>query len=236
MRIRFLLALLAVAGGAQAAGAGAADTPADGQPMAWRYGLLQTAQAEFDKNVAARAPGAVLAFRLPKVDPVQGDHQVELVQGEKRTPLPMLAGARFALPHDAQAASADAMVVANQRFPKGDFNHPNVQVRSPGLPQGVNRMGDLRLACAAQIAMGKAEGFKIRAIFAAAGLFGLDVCEKLEVTNIDAPNAAYDTVVIEDGDRKLAQSSKRENMTRLGDQGWSDNARISFLLNGVAVQ
>ena len=67
-----LLALIAATAGAQAENTvefGHRVTPADGQtgdPMAWRYKVLQAARNVFDERAAAQAPGAVLAFRLPK--------------------------------------------------------------------------------------------------------------------------------------------------------------------------
>lgn len=229
MRIRFLLVSLAFAGSVQAA-----DTV--GEPMAWRYRLLQTAQQVFDEHAAAQAPGAALSFRLPKVDPAQTGNQVEIVRAGKRIPLPMDSSVSFALPADAAAAQEDAMVVVNRNFAKGNVNHPLVQVRSPGLPEGVRRMGDLRLACAAQIEMAKAERLKFRALLATASLFGLDVCDKLSVADLDAPAGPYDTVTVEDGGRRLVQPAKDKNLTRLSDKGWSDDARISYTVGSGAAE
>lgn len=233
MRIRFFLTAVALAGSVQAT---ETATPEQGEPMAWRYGLLRTAQSVHDEQAAARAPGSVMRFRLPKVDPAQGDNQVEIVQKDKRIPLPMTSATTFALPPGLNAAKGDPVVVVNKHFPKGDFNHPNVLVRSPDLPPGVARMGDLRLACAAQVAMGKAESLKFRALFATVGLFGFDVCEDMEVTTIEAPAGVYDTIVIEDGERRLVQSKAGGKPPRLGDPAWSDNARISYLANEQVVQ
>jgi hypothetical protein len=111
-----------------------------------------------------------------------------------------------------------------------------VLVRSPGLPDGVQRMGDLRLACAAQMEMAKAEGLKFRAVLATASLFGFNVCDKLEAAKVEAPKGAYDTVTIEDGERRLVMAAKDKHTPELGDKGWSDNARISYTLNGQAAQ
>jgi hypothetical protein len=240
MRVRFLPILLVVAGSVHAAdtfNVGHRVIPDDGQPaapspMAWPYRLLQTAQDLFEKKVDAQAPGAAMTFRLPKVDPARTDNnQVEIVQAGRHIPLPMVSATTFAFMRDTEAADANAMVVVNRNFPGGERYHPTVQVRSPGLPDGVNRMGDLRLACAAQMAMAKAEGFKFRAALATASVFGLDVCDKLEVTKLDAPAEPYDTVTIEDGDRRLVMPAAGRNLPRLGDKNWSDNARISYSLN-----
>ena len=239
MRFCFLLTALAIAGSGQAADT--TDTPQmvhvqgtkPGAPMAWRYGLLQTAQATFEEYAATRAPGASLTFRLPNVDPEGGGNQVALVVADKQTPLPMVAAATFAL--GTAAGGRGAMVVADRDFAKGSYRHPNVQVRSPGLPEGVRRMGDLRLACAAQVAMAKAESLKFRALLASASLFG-DLCAEMEVANIGAPAGPYDTMTIEDGERVLAQARSQGPLPRLGEQAWSDNARISFTLNGQIVR
>ncbi|MFZ6720482.1 hypothetical protein [Undibacterium sp. Ji49W] len=226
MRIRFFLILLAVTTSVHAA-----DSEPAGKPMTWRYQLLQTAQDLFEKRAATQAPGATLTFSLPKVDAAQANNQVEIVSADKHIVLPMVSNTRFALLPDADAAEGDAMVVVNRNFRKGEMNHPNVQVRSPGLPDGVRRMGDLRLACAAQMEMAKAEGLKFRAMLATASMFGVSVCDKLEVTKIDAPTGPYDTVTIEDSDRLLVQSTAQPNLLKLGDKIWSDDARISYTMS-----
>jgi hypothetical protein len=158
------------------------------------------------------------------------------VYGDKRIALPMASNTTFALVRDAEAAESGAAVVVNRNFPKGQTNHPNVQVRSPGLPDGVRRMGDLRLACAAQLEMAKAEGLKFRALLATASMFGMSMCNKLEVTAFDAPAATYDSVTIEEGARRTVQPVAQPDPVQLGDKSWSDNARITYTLNEHIVQ
>lgn len=240
MRLHSLLAAIALAGNVQAAEPASSglqvvhvNGSAPGQPMAWRYELLQTAWSTFDKQAATQAPGAQLSFRLPRVDPAQEGNLVEIVSGDKRTPLPMVSPASFTLPgHDA-VDDDDAMVVANKEFPKGSYLHPNVQVRSPGLPANVVRMGDLRLACAAQVAMAKKESLKFRLLLGTVGLFA-DLCGEMEVTSMDKPTGPYDTITIEDGERTLTQPKAGGKLPRLGEKSWSDNARISYLSSAGA--
>jgi hypothetical protein len=229
MRFRSFLILLAVAGSAHAT-----DTE-EAKPMAWRFQLLEKAQTTFEKRAASQAPGAKMTFRLPKVDAAQAGNQVEIVGADHRVPLTMASNTTFSLKRGTLAEDSDSMVVVNRNFPKGEFNHPLVQVRSPGLPDGVQRMGDLRLACAAQMEMAKAEGLKFRAALATASLFGFNLCEKLEAAKIEAPKGAYDTVTIEDGERRLVKSAKDEHALQLGDKAWSDDARISYTLDGQPV-
>lgn len=240
MRIRSFLILLALAGSSAYAddsiNVGHRTDSNEARPMAWRFSLLEKAQDVFDRRKAEQAPGATMRFRLPKVDPAQGSNQVEIAGADHHVPLPMASNTTFSLKRGTLAEDGDAMVVVNRNFPKGEFNHPLVQVRSPGLPDGVQRLGDLRLACAAQMEMAKAEGLKFRAALATAGLFGFNVCDELEATKVEAPKGAYDTVTIEDGGRRLVQPAKDKHPPRLGDKAWSDNARISYTLDGHLVQ
>lgn len=206
------------------------------QPMAWRFHLLEKAQDVFDKHASEKAPGATMSFRLPKVDSDRAENKVEIVSASHRIPLAMPSNITFVLKRDTVAEDTDALVVVNRNFPMGEFNHPLVQVRSPGLQDGVRRMGDLRLACEAQMEMAKGEGLKFRAALGAVSLFGFSVCKKLEAAKVDQPEGKYDTVAIEDGGHRMVQSAKDKNQVALGDKTWSDDARVSYTLNGSPVK
>jgi hypothetical protein len=239
MRICSLIILLAVAGSAHAGDSiniGHKIDSDEAKPMAWHLRLLETAQKVFNKEARGKAPGATLSFRLPKVDVSSGENQVEIVDGNSHTSLTMLSNTTFVLKRDILVEDSNALVVVNRNFPKGEFNHPLVQVRSPGLQDGARRMGDLRLACETQMEMAKGEGLKFRAVLGAVGLFGFSVCEELEAATVDEPAGKYDTVTIEDGNHRLVQLAKNKNALKLGDKAWSDNARISYTLNGSPVQ
>jgi hypothetical protein len=239
MHIRSFLILFAVAGSVYAGDGIEVSHKTDStevKPMAWPVHLLEKAKDVFDKRSPKNAPGATISFRLPKVDGSKGENQVEIISADRRIPLTMLSNTTFVLRQDILAKDSDALVVANRNFPKGEFNHPLVQVRSPGLEDGVKRMGDLRLACEAQMEMAKEEGLKFRAAIGALSLFGFNICKKLEVTKVDEPAGKYDTVTIEDGSRRLVQSANDKNQLELGDNAWSDDARISYTLNGSPVK
>lgn len=241
MRIFFFAVFLAMPGIAQAAeptitAPQVVHIPGErlGAPMAWKYNLLRAAEDEFKKHEARLAPGATLAFKLPNVDETQGDNEVDIVTSAGRIRMPMVSTNIFALPRGAEAFDGNAMIEVNREFPKGSFRHPNVQVRSPGLAEGVKRMGDLRLACAVQVAMAKAHELKFRALLVAASLFG-DLCEEMQLTNIGASAGPYDTVAVEDGDRRITRPRAQAAELKLGDRRWSDNARISYFLDGQIV-
>ncbi|MFC4932833.1 hypothetical protein [Massilia sp. GCM10023247] len=239
MRIAVLLISLALAGSVHAAdgfAVGHRTESGEGEaakPMSWPYGMLQTARAAFDDRVAARAPGASLRFRLPKTDPAEPGIRVELVSADQQLALPMVSNTAFALLPAAEVVDDDARVLVNRHFRQGEYNHPNVEVRSPGLPEGVRRVGDLRLACEAQVAMAKAEGLKFRAVLATVSLFGFDLCKKLEIAKFDAPAMPWDSVTIEDGAQRLVLPKSRRDGPQLGDKAWSDNALVTYTVGAA---
>ena len=67
------------------------------------------------------------------------------------------------------------------------------------------------------------------------GLFA-DLCGEMEITSMNAPAGAYDTVSIEDGERKLSFAKSQDKLPRLGENSWSDNARITYLSREQATQ
>ena len=58
----------------------------------------------------------------------------------------------------------------------------------------------------------------------------------MELNNIGAATGPYDTMTIEDGERRMTQARSQREVLKLGDKRWSDNARISYSLNGQIVR
>jgi hypothetical protein len=73
-------------------------------------------------------------------------------------------------------------------------------------------------------------------VLGAVGMFGFNVCKKLEAAVVDEPAGKYDTVTIEDGRRRIVQSSEDKNQVELGDSACTNEARISYMLNGSPVK
>ena len=231
-----MLCLLAALAPAHAQSGATISQPPPAQQMAWRYATLAAAQDAFDRQAARLAPNSILTFRLA-LDAGDTTSLVELVQGSDRTPLQMVAPAAFLLPGTDAGADADAArVVVNRDFKSGQAMQPSVRVRSHDLPPGVVRMGDVRLACQAQMAMVKTTGFRVSAALGAASLFGFDVCNKLPVAAFDAPASRFDTIVVDDGERHASLAASAPAALTLGDRQWSDNARIRFMWQGQSVQ
>ena len=208
----------------------------DAKPMAWRYRVLAAGQDRFDQDAPRLAPGASLAFVLPKVE--GGDNRVQIVKAEGPVSLPMVSPTSFKLVRDDSAAEENAEVVVNRSFAPGQMIHPNVQVRSPGLAPDTRRLGDLRLACQVQMAMVKTEELKIRALLAVGSMFGLDVCKTAKVDEFDAPRR-FAQVVLEYGTRRSVYGSRgtgQQRVPALSDSAWPDDTRVSYVSEDVAAQ
>ena len=202
--------------------------------MAWRYRTLAAGLDVFEREALALAPQATLAFALPKPDGAEGENKVVLERPGDPIALPMVGLASFAMVRDQKALESDARVVTNRQFRPGVVNHPNVQVRSPSLAADTRRLGDLRLACEVQMAMARTESTGLRAMLAAVSLFKGTLCGAVKVTHIDAPAGAFESIVIDDGKRRVVQKTSGPDgaTVTLGDAIWGHDTRIQFMPAG----
>ena len=110
---------------------------------------LLSAREAFERHHAL-APDATLAFRLyARLDP--GDLarlRLFLVDGRRRTEVPLDEHQRFALAPGWSRADAERGVLLQTNLPDGAVAW-KVDVRTPGMPDDRRRLGDLRLECEA---------------------------------------------------------------------------------------
>src|SRR5688572_23591103 len=94
----------------------------------------------------AMAPGATLRFKLlpRKRDTRMDQIQLELVGYSDIKPLELAADRTFTIGRDEQALKEDALVRPNRRAMTMTWR---AEIRSPDLPPGTRRLGDLRLEC-----------------------------------------------------------------------------------------
>lgn len=102
----------------------------------------------------ALAPQAVLGFRLyPRR--AQADHvpglALAIVDGDTRVPIALDAAAGFSVPVRPDLSGPSAVLRTNQ--PAGSYAW-RPDVRTPGLPPNVRRLGDLRLQCKVDLSAG----------------------------------------------------------------------------------
>jgi hypothetical protein len=92
------------------------------------------------------APMARLRYRLyPRLPGVKADGVKLTIVGQSvKLPLELAGDLTFTLPRDVQATMENAQVTANRRSRSFAWGP---DVRTPGLPTNVRRLGDLRLEC-----------------------------------------------------------------------------------------
>lgn len=99
----------------------------------------------FEKN-RDMAPGASLRFKIisrNKPDTAATLH-LAIVSDTNAIPVPLAEDLSFTLIRDEQAKKDNAIVGSNRRDPSFVWVP---DIRTPGLPAGVRRLGDLRLEC-----------------------------------------------------------------------------------------
>jgi hypothetical protein len=99
----------------------------------------------FEKH-HAMAPGATLRFKLlPRLEDTKMDGITLKIVGDSMSlPVPVAADRSFALERNATLLKEDASVMPNR---KADSMTWRADIRSPGVPAGMRRLGDLRLEC-----------------------------------------------------------------------------------------
>jgi hypothetical protein len=109
--------------------------------------------AELFERMHSLAPAAPLRFRLLPRKPGTNmdDLDLEMVGHTFSYKLPVAPDRTFTLPRDAKAAAEDAVVSPNRKQLTMTWR---VDIRTPGLPPGTRRLGDLRLECMVGIQSG----------------------------------------------------------------------------------
>ncbi len=110
------------------------------------YRRMVRGMAYFDRAKATMAPRASLRFKLlPRKPGTDMDHIVlEVIGSSFSYEVPVAADHTFVLARDAKALEEDAVVSPNRRRSSMTWR---TEIRTPGLPPGTRRLGDLRLEC-----------------------------------------------------------------------------------------
>jgi hypothetical protein len=108
---------------------------------------------DLSDKLHAMAPGATLRFKLlPRLEDTKMDGITLKIVGDSMSlPVPVAADRSFALERNATLLKEDASVMPNR---KADSMTWRADIRSPGVPAGMRRLGDLRLECRVGLAAG----------------------------------------------------------------------------------
>jgi hypothetical protein len=119
--------------------------PSTRDPVDKSYRKMMRGMERYARNIAL-APQSTLRFRLlPRQPTVKLDGVSLTVVGDHITlPVPVAADHSFTLERNEQALREDAALVANRKTSSMTWR---AQVISSGVPDGMRRLGDLRLEC-----------------------------------------------------------------------------------------
>ncbi|HEY0953156.1 MAG TPA: hypothetical protein VGE36_00260 [Roseateles sp.] len=204
---------------------------------------LFKAQALFERY-RALAPAAVLRFKVYARTQADASPSLDLglVTPAGRQPLVLDAEDRFVI--DPAWRQLDPGSEVRSRLADGRVTW-RPDIRTPGVPEGERRLGDLRLQCRVGFGSGVARG---RLLF---GLLSLDVadCADRDWSPSNFADQPVFAVTLVHGERRLTLSARllhglrdedgprydwgyslRERMFRLpmGDASWPDDTRVVF--------
>jgi len=199
--------------------------------MGWPYAVLAAGMAAFEEE-RELAPQAVLRFRLllsPGVA-VLDNIALTLVDGDHMAAVLITPEGFFQL--DRARRGAGARLAVNRNGAQFDGNRaPQPDVRTPGLPGNVRRLGDLRLECQVKMAMAKATLSFMQGI-AISALGGSDWCAPRKGGGYGVDTAepvAHAT--LSEGTRVLSLPARGRNAVTvpIADRAWADDALVTFV-------
>lgn len=202
----------------------------------------------------ALAPEATLRFRLYPREPGTDVHgaTVDVIGTQTMFAVDVAPDQTFTLPRNPAALQENAAVVANQRRASMTWR---ADIRTPGLPANVRRLGDLRLECEVGMAAGLvSEPRSFMSRIASALLDTPDYCRRAEPHYLFFAERPVFSVTLVDGERRAvlpvdrlyaAASAKpdlrdelplcdcrllvdRTYYLPLDDAGWSNDTRVEF--------
>jgi hypothetical protein len=183
------------------------------------------------ERLQAMAPGAALRFLLRPKQPGLTTDGVRLrIAGDAGSHEVLLDGSGyFTLPRVLDAVGEHADMVTNRK--KGLYGW-RVDVRSPGVPEGMRRLGDLRVECEVRWAVTQDElNIASRMMFKAMG--GPCGSARVNVINLAPQPVANVTLITQERRATLpanpnAKDPGKVYVVPLHDKSWPDDTLIAF--------
>ena len=232
--------------------ASAADTPPDSpetihvnairKPEVRKYTAIVAGMDAFERHHSMAPKAEVLRFRVERRawtdnTPKSGEAPLALrLQGKDDFVLPLVLNDAFetVVPRSSTALAADSELVLNR---KRRMVRVTPLVRSPGLPENVRRLGDLRLECHVLVAIGKEELGLMRTLFVNSLLLTPNWCNffnaEREGFQFEAPERLA-RATLREGDRTKELPVEGQSFrTAMNDPDWSDDALIELAFEPV---
>jgi hypothetical protein len=179
----------------------------------------------------ALAPQASLKYVLLAREPGQSMEGVTLriAGADLSVPVELDKDARFSLPEIAQLADADAELILNRKRSSVTWRP---DVRSPGVPAGFRRLGDLRLECEVRWAVEYDDIIFVQR--QAFNVLGGPCGSSLVNTHFLSPRRLK-SVVLHSGDKEVAVTVARNGWSfipPLHDKALSDDTLLELRYDG----
>jgi hypothetical protein len=190
----------------------------------------------FDKHHALAPEAPTLRFVLSSLSDDTGfdfTHTKLSIRGDTVSiPVAIDTDNSFVLPRNKQAEDDDADLILDLR--KGKIRG-RPDVRTPGVPVNMRRLGDLRLECEVRSAIAKAEmNFVFRGAIAAATL-GRGLCNSpnMRMGFFVGKNIKGVTLLSDTRREPLTSFSGPNYFPPVGDKSWPDNTLVEFRFDDV---
>ena len=200
------------------------------------------------------SPNGALRFKLlaRKRDTDMKNIEIEVIGTNTAFTVPVADNQTFSLPRDPQALNEDAQVVPNRKAQTMTWR---ADIRTPGLPPNVRRLGDLRLECRVGMASGLVSNSGTLAGRLASALLDTPAyCnKKVPLYLFFADRAVFSVTLVSGARREVLPVSQlyaaasddpklgndlaecdcevlvdRTYFLPLGDATWADDTRIEF--------
>lgn len=229
MKTAAFILTLALAGSGHAADAPSVEVNSIRNPEMRSYRSVWAGFKAFDEY-RALAPGAPLRFRLLRPDGrpagAADGLSLRLASDDGSAPVAIGADGMLDIARSQAAYDADAVFILNQK--SGRFS-ARPEIRTPGLPDNVRRLGDLRLECRVAVAIAKEQiPFLARAAINTL-MLGSDWCGKKDMNAAFTADRALDGASIGYGGRSAELILHGESfMAPIGSPAWPDDALITL--------
>ncbi len=209
-------------------------------PAVRKYTTILAGLDAFEKHHALAPKVPELRFRIEgRRDAGLPEHPSVRIEGERDFLLPLALDAanRFTVPRSEAARDARGELILNQKQSQYQILP---DVRTPGLPENVRRLGDLRLECRVLIDMAKEEGSLFMVLAVNGVLRTRDWCsffserQRKASFPFKAGAPLVDAILYEGNRSKALDIQKDEFRIGLADAEWSDEALVELRFEAPA--
>ncbi|MGW8390670.1 hypothetical protein [Pseudoduganella sp. HUAS MS19] len=231
----FAIALASAAGGAIAQDTTpSVEVQGVKNPDMKSYRAVVAGLDAFEEHHALAPAVPELRFRLAAregQEQTAGDAlYLRIVGNGDPVPVPIARDGTFSLPRVQSAIDDDADLILNRK--KGVLKgYPDI--RTPGLPENVRRLGDLRLECQVMIAIAKKEMGLMMKLFVNTVTMTSNWCamsfDKKKVRfSFRSLRPLEGAEIVDGGRRERIETSDFSYRSPIGESDWSNEARIEL--------